>query len=76
MNPKPSFARILTMRSGVLTSQIFVLGKHDEADAYVDSITGKKMAANQVSWFIQKVILLPTSIRFLQCLTRLEPSCG
>ncbi|KAI9683419.1 MAG: hypothetical protein M1829_005491 [Trizodia sp. TS-e1964] len=39
---------------GSPTSQIFVYGRHLEEDAYLDSLTGLKMARNQISWFIRK----------------------
>ncbi|KAI9759750.1 MAG: hypothetical protein M4579_002135 [Chaenotheca gracillima] len=39
---------------GVPTTQIFIDGYHQPQDAFVDSHTGKKMAMNQVSWFIRK----------------------
>jgi hypothetical protein len=41
--------------SGTPVSEIFIPGKHSERDAYIDKYTGKKMAMNQISWFIRKV---------------------
>ena len=52
-----------------------MLGKHDEADAFIDLITSKKMAANQVNWFIRKVIASRFD-KVTKGLTRLEPNCG
>ena len=41
---------------GVPTKQHFIEGKHLEEDATTDAHTGQKLAQNQVSWFIRKVI--------------------
>ncbi|KAI9842642.1 MAG: hypothetical protein M1837_007009 [Sclerophora amabilis] len=39
---------------GVPTTQVFIDGYHQEKDAFTDPLTGKKMAMNQVSWFIRR----------------------
>ena len=51
---KTEIVRRARRNYGVPTAQIFVEGKHDEKDAYTDQHTGKKMAGNQISWFIRK----------------------
>ncbi|KAI9773266.1 MAG: hypothetical protein M1839_002178 [Geoglossum umbratile] len=40
--------------AGTPTCQLFIPGRHLEEDAYIDKFTGKKMARNQISWFIRK----------------------
>lgn len=32
----------------------FIPGRHNERDAYIDPVTHKKMAGNQISWFLRK----------------------
>ena len=39
---------------GTPMSTPFIQGRHSERDAYTDPITGRKMARNQVAWFLQK----------------------
>lgn len=39
---------------GVPTNQMFIPGKHYDADLYVDPETGERLARNQISWFIRK----------------------
>ncbi|PUU81894.1 hypothetical protein B9Z19DRAFT_1042212 [Tuber borchii] len=39
---------------GTPMSTPFIQGRHSERDAYSDPITGRKMARNQVAWFLQK----------------------
>ena len=43
---------------GVPVNQPFVPGKHLELDAFVDPHTGRKLARDQISWFIRKVMSL------------------
>ncbi|KAF3926235.1 hypothetical protein ABW20_dc0102468 [Dactylellina cionopaga] len=46
--------RLCRKNYGTVSSQIFIPGKHLDEDAWIDPQTGKKMARNQVSWFIRK----------------------
>lgn len=46
--------RLCRKNYGTISSQIFVPGKHSDEDAWIDPQTGKKMARNQISWFIRK----------------------
>ncbi|RPB01606.1 actin-like ATPase domain-containing protein [Choiromyces venosus 120613-1] len=49
-----AFARRARRHYGTPMSTPFVPGRHSDRDAYTDPITGRKMARNQVSWFLQK----------------------
>ncbi|KAI9703752.1 MAG: hypothetical protein M1836_007522 [Candelina mexicana] len=51
---KTEIVRRARRNYGVPTAQMFTEGKHEERDAYMDKHTGKKMAGNQMSWFIRK----------------------
>ncbi|KAI9865698.1 MAG: hypothetical protein M1813_002156 [Trichoglossum hirsutum] len=51
---KTQFTRVARRSYGAPTSQLFIPGRHLEEDAFYDKYTGKKMAKNQVSWFIRK----------------------
>ncbi|KAG0641158.1 hypothetical protein HOY80DRAFT_1114338, partial [Tuber brumale] len=39
---------------GTPMSTLFIPGRHSERDAYIDPLTGRRMARNQVSWFLHK----------------------
>ncbi|EWC44291.1 hypothetical protein DRE_01117 [Drechslerella stenobrocha 248] len=39
---------------GTLMISHFIPGQHYEEDAFIDPVTGLKMAANQISWFVYK----------------------
>lgn len=41
---------------GVPVNQPFIAGKHLEQDAFTDRHTGQKLARDQISWFIRKVL--------------------
>ncbi|KAF3930695.1 hypothetical protein ABW19_dt0208425 [Dactylella cylindrospora] len=46
--------RLCRKNYGTVSSQLFIPGKHLDEDAWIDPQTNKKMARNQVSWFIRK----------------------
>ncbi|KAH0541830.1 hypothetical protein FGG08_003713 [Glutinoglossum americanum] len=51
---RAQFERVARRSYGAPTSQLFIPGRHLEEDAFFDKFTGKKMARNQISWFIRK----------------------
>ncbi|KAI9821960.1 MAG: hypothetical protein M1827_002542 [Pycnora praestabilis] len=55
---------------GVPTAQLFVTGKHEEREAYVDAHTGLKLARNQISWFIRKNQPMADDEHFTYAFTR------
>ena len=54
---KTEISRRARRSYGVPMNQPFIEGKHLEIDAFYHSETGQKLARNQISWFIHKVIL-------------------
>ncbi|KAF3177011.1 hypothetical protein TWF788_007858 [Orbilia oligospora] len=56
--------RLCRKNYGTVSSQLFIEGKHRAEDAWIDPQTGKKMARNQVSWFILKGQPLTDERRF------------
>ena len=63
---KTEISRRARRSYGVPMNQPFIEGKHLEADAFYHSDTGQKLARNQISWFIHKVILRPDNGAFLR----------
>ncbi|EWC45332.1 hypothetical protein DRE_00731 [Drechslerella stenobrocha 248] len=61
---KTQVERLCRKNYGTVSSQIFVPGKHLDEDAWIDPQTGRKMARNQVSWFIRKGQPLTDERRF------------
>ncbi|KAH0558375.1 hypothetical protein GP486_004965 [Trichoglossum hirsutum] len=51
---KTQVTRVARRSYGAPTSQLFIPGMHLEEDAFYDRFTGRKMAKNQISWFIRK----------------------
>lgn len=62
--------RLARRNYGTPTINPFIHGKHEEQDAYVDSLTGRKMAKNQIAWFIRKGDELSDSRHITRAFTR------
>ncbi|KAI5788706.1 hypothetical protein FPQ18DRAFT_343143 [Pyronema domesticum] len=52
--PSGNVVRLARRHYGTPMSTYFMEGVHNPDDAYTDPLTGKKMARNQISWFINK----------------------
>ena len=54
---------------GVPTNQVYIPGKHDNNDLYLDPETGEKLARNQMSWFIRKNQVMSDDATFRKATT-------
>ena len=61
---KTEISRRARRSYGVPTNQAFIEGKHLDVDLCYHSETGQKLAKNQISWFIHKVIIHAETVAF------------
>ena len=57
---------------GVPTNQVFIPGKHDGMDLYLDPETGERLARNQISWFIRKNQVMADDATFRKTILLIE----